>query len=72
MLAVHPELRWPADLYLEGNDQYRGWFQSSMLVGLGTRGRAPYHQVVTHGMVVTEDGQEDVEVARATTCRPRT
>ncbi|MFO7693278.1 MAG: class I tRNA ligase family protein, partial [Vicinamibacterales bacterium] len=58
VLAVHPELRWPADLYLEGNDQYRGWFQSSMLVGLGTRGRAPYHQVVTHGMVVTEEGRK--------------
>jgi isoleucyl-tRNA synthetase len=56
VLAVHPELRWPADLYLEGNDQYRGWFQSSMLVALGTRGRAPYDQVVTHGMVVTEEG----------------
>jgi isoleucyl-tRNA synthetase len=58
VLAVHPELRWPADLYLEGNDQYRGWFQSSMLVGLGTRGRAPYHQVVTHGMVVDQDGRK--------------
>jgi isoleucyl-tRNA synthetase len=58
VLAVHPELRWPADLYLEGNDQYRGWFQSSLLVGLGTRGRAPYDQVVTHGMVVTEDGRK--------------
>jgi len=56
VLAVHPELRWPADLYLEGTDQYRGWFQSSMLVALGTRGRAPYDQVVSHGMVVTEDG----------------
>ena len=56
VLAVHPELRWPADLYLEGTDQYRGWFQSSLLVGLGTRGRAPYHQVVTHGFYVTEAG----------------
>ena len=59
VLAVHPELRWPADLYLEGNDQYRGWFQSSMLVGLGTRGPcARTDQVVTHGMVVTEDGKK--------------
>ncbi|MCX6549899.1 MAG: isoleucine--tRNA ligase [Acidobacteria bacterium] len=58
VLAVHPELRWPADLYLEGTDQYRGWFQSSMLVGLGTRGRAPFNQVVTHGFVVTEDGKK--------------
>lgn len=58
VLAVHPELQWPADLYLEGSDQYRGWFQSSMLVGLGTRGHAPYRQVVTHGMVVTEEGKK--------------
>jgi len=58
VLAVHPELRWPADLYLEGTDQYRGWFQSSMLVALGTRGRAPYDQVVTHGFVVTESGKK--------------
>ncbi len=58
VLAVHPELRWPADVYLEGNDQYRGWFQSSMLVGLGTRRHAPYRQVVTHGMVVTEEGKK--------------
>ncbi|MDO8836460.1 MAG: isoleucine--tRNA ligase, partial [Vicinamibacterales bacterium] len=58
VLAVHPELHWPADLYLEGTDQYRGWFQSSMLVGLGTRGHAPYHQVVTHGFVVTEGGKK--------------
>jgi len=58
VLAVHPELRWPADVYLEGTDQYRGWFQSSMLVGLGTRGHAPYRQVVTHGMVVTEAGKK--------------
>jgi len=58
VLAVHPELRWPADVYLEGNDQYRGWFQSSLLVGLGTRDQAPYKQVVTHGMVVTESGKK--------------
>ncbi len=58
VLAVHPELHWPADLYLEGTDQYRGWFQSSMLVGLGTRDHAPYHQVVTHGFVVTEGGKK--------------
>ncbi|HNV04052.1 MAG TPA: isoleucine--tRNA ligase, partial [Vicinamibacterales bacterium] len=56
ILVVHPELHWPPDLYLEGTDQYRGWFQSSMLVALGTRGRAPYDQVLTHGMVVSEDG----------------
>ncbi|MFZ0523055.1 MAG: isoleucine--tRNA ligase [Candidatus Acidiferrales bacterium] len=48
--------RWPADVYLEGPDQYRGWFQSSLLVGIGTRGAAPYKQVVTHGWTLDEKG----------------
>jgi isoleucyl-tRNA synthetase len=51
-------LRWPADLYLEGSDQHRGWFHSSLLVGLGTRGRAPFDQVLTHGFVVDEQGKK--------------
>ena len=58
VLARTEELGWPADLYLEGSDQHRGWFQSSLLVGLGTRGRAPYHEVVTNGFVVAEDGRK--------------
>jgi isoleucyl-tRNA synthetase len=58
VLSVRPELTWPADLYLEGTDQHRGWFQSSLLVGLGTRGRPPYRQVVTNGFVVAEDGRK--------------
>jgi len=58
VLPFRPELRWPADTYLEGSDQHRGWFQSSLLVGLGTRGRAPFNQVVTHGFVVDEDGRK--------------
>ena len=58
VLGVHPALRWPADLYLEGSDQYRGWFHSSLLVGLGTRRAAPYRHVVTHGFVVTEAGKK--------------
>jgi isoleucyl-tRNA synthetase len=58
VLPFRPELRWPADTYLEGSDQHRGWFQSSLLVGLGTRGRAPFTQVVTHGFVVDEDGKK--------------
>jgi isoleucyl-tRNA synthetase len=58
VLPFRPELTWPADLYLEGSDQHRGWFQSSLLVGLGTRGRAPFNQVVTHGFVVDEDGKK--------------
>jgi isoleucyl-tRNA synthetase len=47
---------WPADVYLEGPDQYRGWFQSSLLVAMGVRGRAPYKQVVTHGWTLDEKG----------------
>ena len=58
VLSVRPELTWPADFYLEGTDQHRGWFQSSLLVGLGTRGRAPYREVVTNGFVVAEDGRK--------------
>jgi isoleucyl-tRNA synthetase len=58
VLAQRPELTWPADLYLEGTDQYRGWFQSSLLVGLGTRDRAPYRAVLTHGFVVNEQGHK--------------
>ena len=53
-----PDLRWPADLYLEGSDQYRGWFQSSLLVALGTRGSAPFREVVTHGFFVDEQGRK--------------
>ncbi|HWA60814.1 MAG TPA: isoleucine--tRNA ligase [Caulobacteraceae bacterium] len=50
--------RWPADLYLEGSDQHRGWFQSSLLESCATRGRAPYGAVVTHGMTLTEAGEK--------------
>jgi isoleucyl-tRNA synthetase len=50
-----PDLSWPADLYLEGSDQHRGWFQSSLLESCGTRGRAPYKAVLTHGFVL--DGE---------------
>ena len=62
--GAHPACRWPADLYLEGSDQYRGWFQSSLLVGIGTRGESPYRADLTHGFVVDEAGPEDVEVDR--------
>ena len=58
VLRLRPELTWPATLYLEGSDQYRGWFHSSLLVGLGTRKAAPYEQVVTHGFVVDEQGRK--------------
>src|SRR6185436_19371776 len=58
VLPFRPELTWPADLYLEGSDQHRGWFQSSLLVGLGTRNQAPFRSVVTHGFILVEDGQK--------------
>jgi isoleucyl-tRNA synthetase len=51
-----PELRWPADLYLEGSDQHRGWFQSSLLESCATRGRAPYNAVLTHGFTMDSKG----------------
>lgn len=53
-----PELRWPADLYLEGSDQHRGWFQSSLLHSCATRGRAPYDQILTHGFTMASDGKK--------------
>ena len=55
VLEHYEELRWPADIYLEGGDQYRGWFNSSLMVGLAAHDRAPYDTVLTHGWVV--DGQ---------------
>ncbi len=58
VLAERPELQWPADLVLEGNDQYRGWFQSLLTTGVATRGQAPYKMVMTHGMVLDKSGQE--------------
>jgi isoleucyl-tRNA synthetase len=58
VLEHRPDLSWPADMYLEGTDQYRGWFQSSLLVGIGTRGHAPYRSVLTHGFVVDEHGRK--------------
>ncbi len=58
VLGLNKKLRWPADLYLEGSDQHRGWFHSSLLIGLGTRDAAPYKQVLTHGFVVDEDGRK--------------
>jgi isoleucyl-tRNA synthetase len=57
-LEGNPELKWPADIYLEGSDQHRGWFHSSLLESCGTRGRAPYNQVLTHGFIMAEDGRK--------------
>jgi isoleucyl-tRNA synthetase len=58
VLEKHPDLRWPADMYLEGSDQHRGWFHSSLLEAVGTRGRPPYRAVLTHGFVVDGDGRK--------------
>jgi isoleucyl-tRNA synthetase len=58
VLEQRPDLKWPADLYLEGSDQHRGWFQSSLLESCGTRGRAPYKAVLTHGFVMDEQGRK--------------
>ncbi len=52
------DLDWPADLYVEGQDQYRGWFQSSLLVSEGLKGEPPYKKVLTHGFVVDADGRK--------------
>jgi len=58
VLDVREDLSFPADLYLEGSDQHRGWFQSSLLTGLSSRGRAPYKTVLTHGFTVDADGKK--------------
>ena len=58
VLEERDDLRWPASLYLEGSDQHRGWFHSSLLESCGTRGRAPYDAVLTHGFVLAEDKQK--------------
>ena len=56
--AIHPDLHWPADLYLEGSDQHRGWFQSSLWTAIAVKGAPPYRSVLTHGFVVNEKRQK--------------
>jgi len=58
VLESRDYLEWPADLYLEGSDQHRGWFHSSLLTAVGTRNQAPYDAVLTHGFVVDEEGKK--------------
>ena len=58
VLPFRDDLTWPADMYLEGSDQHRGWFQSSLLVGLGTRGAPPFREVLTHGFLIDVDGRK--------------
>ncbi|WOI52820.1 isoleucine--tRNA ligase [Parvularcula sp. LCG005] len=56
VLEQREDLKWPADVYLEGSDQHRGWFQASLLEGCGTRGRAPFDSLITHGFVLDAKG----------------
>lgn len=58
VLEKRNDLKWPADVYLEGTDQHRGWFHSSLLESSGTRGRAPYDTVITHGFTMDEEGRK--------------
>ena len=58
VLEARDDVQWPADVYFEGSDQHRGWFQSSLLEACATRGRAPYKNVVTHGFTMTEQGKK--------------
>ncbi len=58
VLEQRPELAFPADMYLEGSDQHRGWFHSSLLAAIGTRNTAPYKSVLTHGYVVDGEGRK--------------
>ncbi|MEM0929016.1 MAG: isoleucine--tRNA ligase [Pseudomonadota bacterium] len=57
-LEARDDLQWPADIYMEGSDQHRGWFQSSLLEACGTRGQAPYKSVFTHGFVMDDKGRK--------------
>lgn len=58
VLMVRDDLKFPADLYLEGSDQHRGWFQTSLLIGMGAAGRSPFENVLTHGFVVDGEGKK--------------
>ena len=58
VLETRPELRWPAEMYLEGSDQHRGWFHSSLLEAVGTRDAPPYRSVLTHGFAVDGEGRK--------------
>jgi isoleucyl-tRNA synthetase len=58
VLETRPDLHWPAEMYLEGSDQHRGWFHSSLLEAVGTRGAPPYREVLTHGFLVDGEGRK--------------
>ena len=71
VLEARDDLQWPASLYLEGSDQHRGWFHSSLLVSCGTRGRAPYEAVLTHGFILDEKGEEKMSKSKGNVISPR-
>ena len=57
VLDAGNDLAWPSDMYIEGGDQYRGWFHSSLLVGVGLKGAAPYRECATHGWTLDAEGR---------------
>ncbi len=57
VLGKRPDLPWPSDVYIEGHDQYRGWFNSSLLIGVGAKNASPYRTCITHGFVLDEQGR---------------
>jgi isoleucyl-tRNA synthetase len=71
VLEKRRDLGWPAALYLEGSDQHRGWFHSSLLEACGTRGRAPYNAVLTHGFILDEKGEEKMSKSKGNALSPQ-
>ncbi|HEX4511416.1 MAG TPA: class I tRNA ligase family protein, partial [Burkholderiaceae bacterium] len=71
VLENREHTHWPADLYLEGADQHRGWFQSSLLEACATRGRAPYDAVMTHGFTLDEKGEEKMSKSAGNSVAPQ-
>ncbi len=71
VLEKRKDLAWPASLYLEGSDQHRGWFHSSLLEACGTRGRAPYDAVLTHGFILDEKGDEKMSKSKGNALSPQ-
>lgn len=70
VLEKRPELAWPADVYFEGSDQHRGWFQSSLLTGVALYGTAPYKQVLTHGYVLDDKGKDKMSKSKGNVIAP--
>ncbi|KAA5606200.1 isoleucine--tRNA ligase [Roseospira marina] len=71
VLEARDDLQWPASLYLEGSDQHRGWFHSSLLESCGTRGRAPYEAVLTHGFLLDEKGEDKMSKSKGNVIAPK-